>query len=167
MPKKNDTNQCDDNARFHEFFAQCGDGAANQFAAVVNGHDVHACRQRWLYLFNFLLNCIDDIECVFAVTHNDNAANDLAASVQFGDAASDFATQMDVSDILQINRCAIFYLEDDVLDVLNLFDVATAANVIFCGSDLEGFAADVGVARFDRNDDVAERDVVGDKRVWI
>src|SRR5881394_3690239 len=38
---------------------------------------------------------------------------------------------------------------------------------IFRGRDLESLATYIGVACFDRADDVAERDVVGDERVWI
>src|SRR5437867_13018650 len=74
---------------------------------------------------------------------------------------------MDVANIFQIDGRAVFHFEDDVLDVLNLFDVAAAADIILGCGDLEDFAADVGVARFDGADHLAERDVVGNESVWI
>src|SRR5437764_75403 len=74
---------------------------------------------------------------------------------------------MNVSDILQVNWRPVFHFEDDVFDVLNLFDVAAAANVILGRCDFENFPAYVGIAHFDGADDVAERDVVSNERVWI
>src|SRR5207249_1225325 len=65
------------------------------------------------------------------------------------------------------NRRAAFHFEDDVLDVLNLFDVAAAANVVLGCGDFENFPAYVGITHLDRVDHVAERDVVGNESVWI
>ena len=48
-----------------------------------------------------------------------------------------------------------------------LFDVAAAADVILGGSDFENFPADIAVTHLDRVDDVAERNAVSDKFVWI
>src|SRR5947208_96364 len=76
-------------------------------------------------------------------------------------------SEMIVSDILQVNRCAVFHFEDDVLDVLNLFDVAASANVILGRRDFEDLAADIGITHLDRADDVAKRNVVSNQCVWI
>src|SRR5262249_15940346 len=99
-PEENDADQRHDNAFFDQFLAQCRDGAANQIAAIVNRHDAHTGRQGRLYLYNFLFYCIDDVECVFAVAHYDDAANDLAASVELSNTTPDVTTEMDVSNIL-------------------------------------------------------------------
>src|SRR5947208_13630797 len=100
MPEKNDTDQSDDNAFFDQFLAQCGDGAANQVAAIVNRHDAHTGWQRRLNLFNFLFDGVDDVERVLAVTHHDDAANDFAAPVELGNAAPDVDAEVNVSNIL-------------------------------------------------------------------
>src|SRR5947208_6038703 len=131
VPEKNQTNQRDDDAFFDQLLTQCGDGAANQIAAIVNRHNAHPGWQRRLDLFDFLLYGINDIERVLAVTHHDNATNDFATSVEFGHAPPEIGAEMNVADIFQIDRRPVFHLEDDVLDVLNFFDVAAAANVIF------------------------------------
>src|SRR5207249_3249071 len=163
----NQTNQRDDDAFFDQLLPQRHDGAPNQVAAIVNRHNAHTGRQRWLNLFDFLFYGIDDVEGVLAVTHHDDATNDFAASVELGHAAPDVAAEMNVSNILQVNRRAVFHLKDDVLDVLDLFDVAATTNVILGRGDLKNFAANVGVAHLDRVDDIAKRDVVSDQRVWI
>src|SRR5206468_7515128 len=74
---------------------------------------------------------------------------------------------MDVADIFQINRRAVFDFEDNILDVFDLFDVAAAADVILGRGDFENFAADIRVAQLNRVDDLAERNVVGNESVWI
>src|SRR5437899_240403 len=74
---------------------------------------------------------------------------------------------MDVGDILQVNRRAVFDFEDYVLDVLDLFDVAAATDVVLGRGDFENFAADIRVTHLNRVDDFAERDVVGNESVWI
>src|SRR5438132_1009963 len=75
--------------------------------------------------------------------------------------------EVNVPDILQVNRRAVLYFEDDVFDVLDLFDVAATANVVLGRCDLENFAANVGIAHLNRINDVAQRNVVSDERVWI
>src|SRR5207248_5604542 len=72
-----------------------------------------------------------------------------------------------VTNIFQIDGRAVFHFEDDVLDVLDLFDVAAAADVVLGCGDLENFAADIRVTQLDCVDDFAERDVVGNESVRI
>ena len=57
--------------------------------------------------------------------------------------------------VLQVNRRTVLDLEDDVLNVLNFFDVASTPNVILRRSNLENFPADIGVTHFDGVDDLA------------
>src|SRR4029077_8536692 len=123
--------------------------------------------QRRFDLVDFLFNAIDDVERVLAVTHHDNTANGLAFAVQFRDPAPNIAAEMHGAHVLHVNRRAFIYFQHNVFDVGDAFDVAAATHEIFRGPNLESLAAYVGVARFDRADDVAERDAVGDERVWI
>src|SRR5439155_347893 len=119
VPEKDETNERDDNTFFDQFLAQCSNGAANQVAAIVNGHDAHASRQRRLYFLDFLFYGIDDVERVLAVTHHDDAANDFATPIEFRYTAPDITAEMDVCDIFQINRRAVLDFENNVLDVVN------------------------------------------------
>src|SRR5439155_551232 len=138
-----------------------------QIAAVIRRDHVHAIRQRSFDFFQLLFYTVDDIERVLAVTHHDDAANDFATPIEFRYTAPDITAEMDVCDIFQINRRAVLDFENNVLDVLDLLDVAAAANVILGRRDFEDLAAYVGIAHLDRADDVAERDVVSNERVWI
>src|SRR6516164_5872970 len=70
-------------------------------------------------------------------------------------------------DIFYINWRPVLNFEDNVFDVLDLFDVAAAADVILGRCNLGNLAAHIGIARLDRIDDVAKCNVVGDERIWI
>src|SRR6266478_9561592 len=70
-------------------------------------------------------------------------------------------------DVLQINRRAVLDFEDNIFDVLHFFDVAAPTDEILGRRDFENAAADIGVAHLDRVDDLAERNLVSDQRVWI
>src|SRR6266571_4536067 len=167
MPEKNDTDQRDDDAFFDQLLAQRGDGALDQIAAIVSRHDAHAFRQRAFDLLDFLFYPVDHVEGVLAVAHDHDATDSFAASVQFSDTAPNVAAKMHGGDVLQINRRPVLDLEDNVLDVLDFFNVAAPAHVILRGRDLENFSADIGVAHFDGVDHLAERNVVSNERVWI
>src|SRR5213078_1730666 len=167
VPEKNNANERDHDAFFNQLFAQRRDSATDQLAAVVSWHDAHTGWQRRFDLVDFLLDTIDHVERVLAVTHHNDPANRLAFAVQFRDSAPDIAAKMHGAHVLHVNRCAFIDFQHNVFDIGDAFDVAAATHEIFRGRDLESLAAYVGVARFDRADDVAERDVVGDERVWI
>ena len=74
---------------------------------------------------------------------------------------------MNVADVFHINRRAVFDFEHDVFDVGDTFEITAAAHEIFRGRDLESFSAHVAVARFHARHDIAQRNAVGEQRVWI
>src|SRR4029077_18208539 len=141
--------------------------APDQLAAVVSRHDVHTGWQRRFDLIDFLFGAFCDVERVLAVPQQDKAANGLAFAAQFRDPAPDIAAEMHGANVLHVNSRAFIHFQRNVFAVGDAFDVAAATHEIFSGRELESLAAYVGVARFDRTDDVAERDVVSDERVWI
>src|SRR5262249_4933399 len=147
--------------------AQRGDGPSNQIAAVISGDHAHTLGQRAFDFFQLAFYPVDDIERVLTVAHDDNAADDFASSIQLGHAASDVTTEMHRCDILYINRRAVLYPEDNVLDVLNLLYVATAADVMLGCCNLGNFPTHIGIARLNCPNDIAERYVVGNERIWI
>src|SRR5205823_1851822 len=167
VPEKNDADESDHDAFFNQLFTQRCDRAPDQLAAVVSRHDAHTGWQRRFDLIDFLFDTIDDVERVLAVTHHNDPTNGLAFAVQFRDSAPDIAAEMHGAHVLHVNWRAFIDFQHNVFDVGDAFDVAAATHEIFRGCDLESLAAYVGVARFDRTDDLAERDVVGDERVWI
>src|SRR5204863_2529315 len=116
---------------------------------------------------DLLFDAVDDVECVLAIAHDDDPANDFATPVEFSNTAPDIAAEMDVANIFQIDGRAVFDFENNVLDVLDLFDVAAATDVVLGRGDFENFAADIRVTHLNRVDDFAERDVVGNESVWI
>ena len=167
MPEENHADERDDDALLDQLLAQRRDRALDQIAAIVGRHDPDPFGQRRFDLLDFLFDAVNDIERVLAVAHHYDSADGFAASVQFGDTTPNVAAEMHSGDVLQINRRPVLDFEDNVLDVLDFLNVATAAHVIFRARDLENFAADIGVAHFDGVNHLGERNVVSNERVWI
>src|SRR5574338_170498 len=167
MPEKNDADQRDDDAFFNQLLPQRGDGALDQIAAIISRHNPHPLGQGGFDLLNFLFDAVDDGERVRAVAHHDDAADHFAASVELRDATPEVAAEVYVGNVLQVNGRSVLNFQDNVLDVLDFLDVATPADEIFGCGDFENATADVGVAHLDGAHDIAQRNAVGDKRVWI
>src|SRR5262249_54100808 len=167
VPEKNEAHERDNNAFFDKLLAQCRDGTLDQIAPVIGRHHADAFRQRGFDFLQLLFYPIDDIERILAITHDDDTTDALAPAVEFGQTAPDVTAEMHHRDIFQINRRPVFDFEDNVLDVLDLFDVSAATDVILGRCNLGNLAAHIGIARLDRADDVAQRDVVSDERIWI
>src|ERR1700731_514363 len=74
---------------------------------------------------------------------------------------------MNFADVLDVNRRAVFDFEHDIFDVGDAFEITAAAHKIFRGRDLESFSAYVAVARLHAINDIAQRNAVREKRVWI
>src|SRR5206468_11846206 len=98
--------------------------------AVISRDDPDSIRKLRFDFLDLLFDAVDDVECVLAIAHDDDPANAFPTPVEFSDTAPDIAAEMDVGNIFQIDGRTVFYFEDDVLDVLNLFDVAAAADII-------------------------------------
>ena len=78
MEKKNDDDGADDQTLFDQFFFQSRDRSEDEIGTVVGADDLYAGRERRLDLFDFLLDAIDQIESVFAVAHDHDAADHFA-----------------------------------------------------------------------------------------
>ena len=97
VPQKNDADERDDDALLDQLFAKRADRAFDQVAAVVSRYDPHAFGQRRLDLLDLLFDSVDDVERVLAVTHNDDAADRFAVSVELSHAAPDVASEVNVA----------------------------------------------------------------------
>ena len=71
------------------------------------------------------------------------------------------------ADVLHIDRRALLRLEWDVLDVLDLFDVAATAHVILSRTDFKNPSAHVAVGPADFVHDFVEGDAVGRQLVRV
>ena len=63
------------------------------------------------------LNARNDVQGVFAVPHDDDPAHHFPFAVEFRYASTNVPAEVHSGDILNVNRCSILDLEDDVFDV--------------------------------------------------
>src|SRR5438270_182821 len=119
VPKKDDANECDDDAFFDQLFAKRSDGAFDEVTAVVSGDDANAFGKRGFNLLEFAFDAIDYGESIFSVAHHHDAADDFAFSIQLRDAPPDVRTKVHGSNVSDVNRNATLDFEGNALDVLD------------------------------------------------
>ena len=167
MPEEHEADQGDDDALLDELFAQRGDGSLDELGAIIGGDDFDTFRQGAFDFLQFPFDSIDDTQRILPVAHDNDAADDLAFAVEFGDAAAEVGAEVNGADIFYKNWRAILGFQGDILDVLNTFDVAAPAHVVFGGGDLEDLSAHVAIGHADFVDDFIQGDAVGQQFVWI
>ena len=158
MQQEDDTDQGDDDALLEQRLLQRVDGRIDQIGAVVDRHDLDRLRQAACDVREALLDVLDDVEGVDAETLQHDATGDLALAVEFGDAPALVRSELDMGDIPQQHRGAVAGLQDDVAEIVDVLDVAFAADDVFELGELDGAPADVGVAGADRFPDLLHAD---------
>ena len=128
MPKKKNRYQSYNDAFFEQLFSQRVDRMMNQRAPIVDRNDLDSFGQRLLDLLKLFLYSIDNFECVLAVAHYHNSANGFSYSVQLRYASANIRSQVNVSYLSEINGRSILDFKDDILEVLQAFDVPATSD---------------------------------------
>ena len=104
-----------------------------------------------------MLDVADNGQRVLAEPLQRNAGNDLAFPVHFGDAATFVGRELDPRHVLEQHRHAAVALDDDLLEVGQVLDVAAAAHRELGFGKLDRAPAHVHVAAAQRFADLGER----------
>ena len=137
-------------------------GTFDQVAAVVDRDDLHALRQSFFQSLEFAAHPCDGRQRVFAVAHHHDAAGHLAFTVEFSQAAPQFGAEMNVGQLLEIDRRAVgIHTDRNHLQIAQAPDVAGGAHHVFGLAHLHQAPAHVVVAALDGLFDPGQRDVVG------
>src|SRR5260370_2873971 len=115
----------------------------DQLTAIVRRHDAHTGWQRRFNIVDLAFDAVDDVEGVLAIPHHYDSTDDFPVAVQLRYSAPERAAEMHLADVLDVNRRAVFDFEHDVLDVLDAFEITTAAHEIFRRRNLDSFSAHV------------------------
>src|SRR5208282_5668515 len=147
---------------------------ADQFAAIVIGHDLDAGRQGavGIDLGDFLLDLGQDVVGVLGAAHDDDGGGDVVVVVASGNAEARHIADGDLAEIPDLDRHAIDLRQDDFFDVLDLValdqivvaavvDQADAANIDRLLADGDFAAADVDIGVAQRGDDLGNGDIIG------
>ena len=151
MHQEGQANQRDDDAFLEQFFLQRFDRAVDQRRAVVS-HGVFDIGRKAFHRFvEALLDVVDDLPSICAVTDDDDAADGFTLAVQFRDAAPHVGAELDIGDLAEQNRHAFVADADrDFFQIVNVLDVAAHAQDEFLFRHLDGTSADFAVAAFNR-----------------
>ncbi len=134
------------------------DRRQDQPRAVVDRHDPRAGRKAADQLRQARLDVVDHVEGVGAEALQGDSAGDLALAVEVGEAAPLVGPELDAGDVLEEHRRAGVRLHHDLAEVLHPAQVSASANDELEAGQLDGAAADVGVAAAHDVADAVERD---------
>ncbi len=99
MQEEDDNHQGDHDPFLDQACLQSVYGAVDQAASVVDRFDLDPLRdRRRLHLRDFGFDPLDDIEGVFAVAHDNDAAHGLADAIELTHAAADIRAVADLGD---------------------------------------------------------------------
>ena len=169
MEKKDDADHADRDRQFEDFVLQGIDRALDQVGAVVGGDDLDPFGQAGEdILFDSLLDPLDDVQDVFAESHDDNAGRHFALAVDLCQPPPDLRPELDVGQIFQQDRRPPAIGADrDPRQILKALDVAAPPDHVFNPGELQNPALHIAVALFHRLDHRHKRDVVGQKPVRV
>ena len=88
VKQKQRTHQRDYNKFFEQRDVQVIDCTFDQRGAIISFDNFHACGQASGQLIEFGFYAVNGGQCIFAVTHDDDAADDFAFTVELGNAAT-------------------------------------------------------------------------------
>ena len=149
MQQEDDAYQRHDNALLEQRVLERVDRSQDQVRAVVDRDDLDRFRQAARDLGKPFLDVPDHVQRIDAEALQHDAAGDFAFAVKLGDAAPLVGAKLDPRDVAQQHRCALVRLQHDVAEVVDIPDVALAADDVFEFGQLHRAAADIGIAGAD------------------
>ena len=158
-----------DNDKFLQQLAVEGiHGAFDQRRAIVGLDDLDAVGQAVFQFRQFLLDAFDGAQRVLAEAHDDDAADDFALAVQFGDAATQLRPEAHFGNIVQQDRgAALVDAQRYMAQVIQFIDVAGRAHHVLGFGHFDDRAAGLLVAAHDGVFDRCQRQVVGPQLVRV
>src|SRR6266511_1305269 len=158
MKQEHETDEGDHHALLDQRSLEGLDGAVDQIGSVIDGLNRYALRQARRDFGDAILHICDDRKRVLAEALNRNPGNNLAFSVELGDAAPLVGCELDTGHVFQQHRHAAIVLDDDLFQIGNVLHIATAANGKLRFGQLDGPTADVAVARAQSGPNFIQRD---------
>jgi hypothetical protein len=106
MEEEEDDHQAHDHHLLDQRALERADGPMDQLGSVVGRHEVDARWEGTPDLFQPFLHAVDHVERVLLLPHDHDPADDLALSVQLGDAAARLRSEVDLTELLYGDRHA-------------------------------------------------------------
>ncbi|KAG0772431.1 hypothetical protein G6F22_015743 [Rhizopus arrhizus] len=160
IAQKDEQDDDDQRRALQQVLLDGGDGLVDQVGAVVDGHRLHALRQRLVDGVQPRGHGLRDAAAVLSDQHEHRAQHDFFAVVG-GRARAQFAPNPDVRDVADPDGLALHGSQDDVLDVVDRTDLARRADQVLLAIALDVACAHVGVVAVQRRHHVRQRQAVG------
>ena len=152
----------------------------DQRGAVIERHDLDARRQRPVAVdfFHLGVDARHHVVGVKRAVHHQDSGHDIVLVIAAGFAEPRHIADIDLRDILDLNRYAVRLGQRNVLDVVDFItlgqiqtaaavDEADAADIDGLLTEIDGATADIDIGVADRGDHLRYGDVIGVELVEI
>ncbi len=160
MQQENDADQRNDQRFLDQRSLEGGDGAVDQFGAVVDGLYRHPFGQAGAEFGDPGFQVVDHFEGILAVARHGDAGDHLAFAIEFGQAAPLVGRQFDTRDVADQHRRSLVALDHQRFEVADAAQVALAAHHVLGFGHFDDAAADVAVGIADDLHDLPQRHAV-------
>ncbi len=122
----------DDDEFLDQLGGQVFDRCVDQLRAVIGGDNLHPFGKARLQLFEFGFHCRNRAPRVGSLPQDDDTACNLAFTVQLGDAAPQFRTDLDIRDIAERDRhAARFGAQRNAAEIRQSSEITRCTDHIF------------------------------------
>ena len=168
MEQEEDDHQRDDDRLLDQGATQRADRLFDEPGPVIGWDDHDTGRERPFDLPQLRLDTANDVQRIFAVPHDDDAADHLTAAVELRDAPADVRAKSHVSDVRHPDRRASqIGAKGHLFDVGRRGQVAPPAHHVLPPRKLQEPALDVVVTRLDRSGHIAHGEIIRGQLVRV
>ncbi len=157
VPQQQKQDRDDEETALRKRARHGADAGLDQVGAVVERSNPHPRRQRLLDLGDLLFHAVHDELGVLALEHDRHADDGLAASIPADAAEPGLRADLDLRQIAQVDRYAVFGLDHDPADILSVFEQALGDDVDLLEILGDEAHAAVAIVALDRLDHVPQR----------
>src|SRR5947208_13551048 len=161
MEQEDHRNEGDDDRLLDQLLAQCCDRLFDKTGPIVAVDEAHTTGKRRCKRRHLRLDALDHREGILAVAHNDPAGDDLAFSVEIGDAAPNLRTDLHIRDVTDGDwRAPSADAEAHLANVIKGLKTPASSYHILAAAHLEDASSDVLVGAPHRVRHLGQRDVI-------
>ncbi len=132
VPQEQKAHQGHDDKFLDQLGGQVFDRCVDQLRAVIGGDNLHPFGKARLQLFEFGFHCRNRAPRVGSLPQDDDTACNLAFTVQLGDAAPQFRTDLDIRDIAERDRhAARFGAQRNAAEIRQSSEITRCTDHIF------------------------------------
>jgi hypothetical protein len=166
MHQKNDVHQGDNDGLLDQGMLECSDSPGNEPGAVVKRYHPHARREPGGDGLELGLDAVDDVDRAHPIARHHDATNRFVGPFDEG-TGSEGVADLHLGHLPDKDRDSILGADDDMLDIVNIFDEPEPTNDRPGAARLDDVPSNIAITAHDRVHDRRKRDTEGAQAVRL